>query len=280
MGGPGRLMVRGRDLLEGRRFLLVGVVNVTPDSFSDGGRFLDPRDAVAHGARLAAEGAAILDVGAESSRPGSDPVSEEEELRRLLPVLSGLRKALPDTVLSVDTTKAAVALGALDAGADMVNDISGGSFDAGMLPLCARRGAPVVLMHMRGTPKTMQEEPRYEDPVAEVMAELGARVAAAEAAGLGLGQIVVDPGIGFGKRVKDNLALLSHLESLTALGHPVLVGVSRKSLIGALSGSPVDDRLPGSLALHTAALLKGATLFRVHDVKEHLQALTCASALL
>lgn len=280
MGGPGRLMVRGRDLLEGRRFLLMGVVNVTPDSFSDGGRFLDPRDAVAHGARLAAEGAAILDVGAESSRPGSDPVSEEEELRRLLPVLSGLRKALPDTVLSVDTTKAAVALGALDAGADMVNDISGGSFDAGMLPLCARRGAPVVLMHMRGTPKTMQEEPRYEDPVAEVMAELGARVAAAEAAGLGLGQIVVDPGIGFGKRVKDNLALLSHLESLTALGHPVLVGVSRKSLIGALSGSPVDDRLPGSLALHTAALLKGATLFRVHDVKEHLQALTCASALL
>lgn len=276
----GGLLLRGEDRLAGRPFLLMGVVNVTPDSFSDGGRFLDPEAAVAHGRRLAAEGADLLDIGAESSRPGSDPVPAEEERRRLLPVVRGLREALPDLPLSVDTTKAEVALAALEAGADMVNDISAGTFDAAMLPLCASRGVPLVLMHLRGTPKTMQAAPRYEDAVAEVKRELEARVRAAEAAGLGPGTLVVDPGIGFGKRPEDNLALLRDLPSLTSLGYPLLVGVSRKSLVGVLSGAEVSERLPGTLAFHTAALLGGARIFRVHDVAAHRQALACAAALL
>ncbi len=274
------LMCRGRNLLLGRTFLLMGIVNVTPDSFSDGGRFLDPAAAVAHGVRLADEGAHILDVGAESSRPGSDPVSGEEELRRLLPVVEGLRNVLPEVVLSVDTTKAAVASAALDAGADMVNDISGGTFDPPILALCAQRGAPAVLMHMRGRPKTMQNQVAYTDVVAEVEAELHTRTQAAERAGLGPGQIVVDPGLGFSKGPEHNLALIAHMDALVSLGYPVLVGASRKSTIGVLTGAPVADRLPGTLALHTAALLRGASLFRVHDVKEHVQALTCAAALL
>jgi dihydropteroate synthase len=279
MERPGALVVRGEDLLRCRPFLLMGVVNVTPDSFADGGRYLDAGTAVEHGKRLAEQGAHILDVGAESSRPGSEPVPEEEERRRLLPVVEGLRRALPEIVLSVDTTKASVAAAALDAGADLVNDISAGA-DPAMFPLCAGRSAPIVLMHMRGEPKTMQEAPRYGDTVAEVVAELRTRVAAAEAAGLKAGQIVVDPGFGFAKRVEDNLALVAHLEALSCLGHPVLVGASRKSTIGALTGAPVEERLPGTLALHTASLLKGARILRVHDVKEHAQALACAAALL
>jgi dihydropteroate synthase len=266
--------------MEARRFLVMGVVNVTPDSFSDGGRFLDPASAIAHGVRLAEEGAHILDLGAESSRPGSDPVSEEEERRRLLPVIEGLRAALPDMPLSVDTTKASVAAAALDAGADLVNDISAGVFDPRLIPLCAQRAAPLVLMHSRGEPKTMQDAPHYDDCVAQVVAELRTRMEAAEAAGLGPGQIMVDPGFGFAKRAEDNLALIAHLEALTCLGYPILVGASRKSTIGVLTGAPVDQRLPGTLALHTAALLKGASILRVHDVREHAQALACAGALL
>ncbi|MEW6758735.1 MAG: dihydropteroate synthase, partial [Acidobacteriota bacterium] len=233
----------------------------------------------ARAARMAQEGADLLDLGAESSRPGSDPVPAEEELRRLLPVVRSLRRELPETPLSVDTTKARVAEAALDAGADMVNDISAGAFDPAMIPLCARRGVPLVLMHTRGVPKTMQVSPSYGDPVVEVLAELRERVRAAEAAGLGPGTLLVDPGIGFAKRPEDNLALLSKLEALSSLGHPVLVGASRKSLIGALTGAPVGERLPGTLALHVAAFLKGARVFRVHDVAEHRQALLCASAL-
>ncbi len=278
MDRSGTLLVRGRDLLKDRPYLLMGVVNVTPDSFSDGGRFLDPPSAAAHGVKLAEEGAHLLDVGAESTRPGSAGVSAEEERARLLPVLEGLRKALPDVPLSVDTTKAEVAKAALDAGADLVNDISAGA-DPAMFPLCAERGAPVVLMHMRGTPATMQAEPYYRDAVGEVVAELRARVEAAEAAGLGPGQIVVDPGFGFAKRPQDNLALVAHLEALEGLGHPVLVGASRKSTIGVLTGAPVGDRLAGTLALHAAALLKGARILRVHDVKAHAQAMACAAAL-
>jgi dihydropteroate synthase len=278
MDRPRTLVVKGRDLLEARPFLLMGVVNVTPDSFSDGGRFLNPQEAIAHGLRMAEEGAHILDLGAESSRPGSDPVEDDEEVRRLLPVLDGLRRALPEIVLSVDTTKASVARSALDGGADLVNDISAGA-DPAMLPLCALRGAPIVLMHMRGRPKTMQTEPRYSDAAAEVVSELRPRVEAAEAAGLGPGQIVVDPGFGFAKRPQDNLALVAHLEALASFGHPVLVGASRKSTIGAVTGAPVEDRLPGTLALHTAALLKGARILRVHDVKAHTQAMACAAAL-
>ena len=280
MDRPRTLVARGRNLLEGHRFLVMGVVNVTPDSFSDGGRFLDPASAIAHGLKLAEEGAHILDLGAESSRPGSEPLSEDEERRRLLPVVKGLRAALPQMPLSVDTTKATVAAAALDAGADLINDISAGASDPALIPLCARRHVPLVLMHSRGEPKTMQDAPHYEDCVAEVVAELRSRVESAEAAGLGPGMLLVDPGFGFAKRPEDNLALLAHLEALSCLGYPVLVGASRKATIGVLTGASVDDRLPGTLALHAAALLKGASVLRVHDVREHIQALTCAAAVL
>jgi dihydropteroate synthase len=273
-------IVRGRDLLEGWRCLIMGVVNVTPDSFYDGGRHLDPAQAIAHGARLAREGAHILDVGAESSRPGSEPVSEEEEKRRLLPVIEGLQSAAPEVPLSVDTTKSSVARAALDSGADLVNHISGGVLDPGIIPLCAERKVPLILMHLRGMPKTMQEAPHYEDVLAEVVLELRERVSKAEAAGIGPGFLAVDPGFGFGKEPEHNLALVAHLEALACLGHPIVVGASRKRTIGALTGAQAEDRLPGTLALHAAALLKGASVLRVHDVKEHVQALACAAALL
>ncbi len=279
MEAPRRLVVRNKDLLEESSCLVMGVVNVTPDSFSDGGRYLEPEAAVAHGIKLAADGADILDVGAESSRPGSDPVSRETELERLLPVIKGLIAVLPATPISVDTTKAAVAEAALEAGASIVNDISAGRFDPGLFALCARWKAPLILMHMRGVPKTMQGTPYYADAVTEVFKELEERVAAAEAEGLGLGTLVVDPGIGFGKRPEDNTALIGNLGILKALGYPIMVGASRKSLIGALTGAPVEERLPGTLALNVAALLGGASIFRVHDVKEHVQALACAIAL-
>jgi dihydropteroate synthase len=277
---PRRLVVRGDDLLASRRCLIMGILNLTPDSFSDGGRYLAPDKAVAHGLRMVEEGAHILDLGAESSRPGSEPVSAEEESDRLLPVLAALRASVPGTVISVDTTKSVVARKALEAGADMINDISSGRMDPAMMSLCAERKAPLVLMHMRGVPKTMQEEPFYRDPVGEVTEELRDRVFEAEAAGMGPGDLVVDPGIGFGKRPRDNTALIRHLEALSSLGYPVLVGVSRKSIIGFLTGAPVEERLPGTIALHTAALLKGASILRVHDVKAHVQALACAEALL
>jgi dihydropteroate synthase len=274
------LLIRGRDLLAGHPFLLMGVVNVTPDSFSDGGRYLAPEAAVRHALRLVEEGADLLDIGAESSRPGSEAVPAQEELRRLLPVVRGLRKAAPEVPLSVDTTKAAVAEAAFDAGADLINDISAGTFDPAMLSLCASRRLPMVLMHLRGRPKTMQESPRYEDAPAEVVLELRERVRAAEKAGLGAGTLVVDPGFGFAKRPEDNLALVAELEALRALGYPILLGASRKSTVGVLTGAGPEDRLPGTLALHTAALLHGADILRVHDVKEHRQALTCAAALM
>jgi len=273
-----RWIVRGRNLMEERPFLLMGILNLTPDSFSDGGSHLDPAQALDHALRLAEEGADLLDLGAESSRPGSDPVPAEEEWRRLGPVLTRVRAALPELPLSVDTTKAEVARRALDGGADIVNDISAGRLDPAMLPLAARRGASLVLMHMRGEPKTMQADPRFEDAPREVASDLGLRLAAALSAGVAPERIVLDPGIGFGKRTQDNLALLADLSPLLALGRPVLVGASRKSLIGALAGAPVEERLPGTLALHAAALLGGARVFRVHDVAAHRQALTCAAA--
>lgn len=280
MARPRRFLARGRNLLEDHACLLMGILNLTPDSFSDGGRYADPGAAVARGVEMAEEGADILDLGAESSRPGSEPVSVDEEKRRLLPILQALRLALPRMPLSVDTTKAAVAEAALDAGADVINDISGGRMDPAMVSLCAGFGATMVLMHMRGTPKVMQESPHYEDPVAEITAELRDRVAAAESAGYGPGRLAVDPGIGFAKRPQDNLSVLAHLEALSCLGYPILIGASRKSLIGALTGAAVGDRLPGTLALHAAAFMKGASILRVHDVKAHVQALACLTALL
>jgi dihydropteroate synthase len=206
-------------------------------------------------------------------------VTAEEEWRRLSPALERIRGALPKLPLSVDTTKAEVARRALDAGADAVNDISAGLLDPAMFPLVAERGASLVLMHMRGVPKSMQEEPQYSDAPREVAAGLGERLATALRAGVAEERIALDPGIGFGKRTEDNVALLSDLSPLLVLGRPVLIGASRKSVVGALTGAEVGERLPGTIALHVAALLGGARIFRVHDVAAHRQALTCAAAI-
>jgi dihydropteroate synthase len=248
------------------RVALVGILNATPDSFSDGGVHLDPGRAAETALAMAAAGAGMLDLGAESTRPGAAPVPAAEERRRLLPVLRAVRTAvrLP---ISVDTTKADVAAAALDAGADVVNDVSAGRWDAEMLPLCARERVPVVLMHMRGTPATMQRDPRYTDVVTEVRDFLAARAAAARTAGIPADAIILDPGIGFGKTVAHNCRLLRRLDLLAALGYPVLVGVSRKGFIGELAGGRASgERLHGTAAAVALAVAGGARLVRVHDV--------------
>lgn len=255
----------------------MGVVNVTPDSFSDGGRFLDASAAVAHGLRLVQEGAAILDVGGESTRPGADPVSSEEELRRVGPVIEGLAQS--GARISIDTTKAAVADVALAAGAGMVNDVSALRFDPELAGLVADRGADCCLMHMLGKPRTMQEDPAYDDVVSEVKAFLEERLAFAVGAGIDETRVWLDPGIGFGKTVEHNLALLGRLDEIVALGRPVVVGTSRKSFLGKLTGDRgPDDRLPGTIATNVMALERGATVFRVHDVAPVADALAVAGA--
>ena len=248
------------------RVALVGILNATPDSFSDGGLHLDPARAADAALAMAAEGAGMLDVGAESTRPGAAPVSAAEERRRLLPVLRAVRNAvrLP---ISVDTTKADVAAAALDAGADLVNDVSAGRWDADLLPLCAREQVPVVLMHMQGTPATMQRDPRYTDVATEVRDFLAERSGAARSAGIPADAIILDPGIGFGKTVAHNCRLLRRLDLLAALGYPVLVGVSRKGFIGELAGGRASgERLHGTAAAVALAVAGGARLVRVHDV--------------
>jgi dihydropteroate synthase len=257
---------------------LMGVVNVTPDSFSDGGLYLDPKAAIAHGRGLARAGAEILDVGGESTRPGAEPVAEEEELRRVVPVVQGLQGA--GVVISIDTAKAAVAAAALNAGATIVNDVTALRGDAEMASLCAERGATVVLMHMLGKPRTMQEDPRYDDVVAEVKAFLAGRLEAAVAAGIDEGRVWLDPGIGFGKTAAHNIELLRRLGELRGLGRPLVVGTSRKSFIGKLDGSPADQRLGGTIASSVLAAAEGADVLRVHDVAEVRQALTVAAAIL
>ncbi len=247
------------------RVLIMGVLNVTPDSFSDGGRFLDPAAALAQAETMVAEGADLIDVGAESTRPGSGPVDEPEELRRLMPVIEALapRIAVP---LSVDTTKAGVAQRALDAGASLVNDISALRFDPRMAPVVAKTGAGVVLMHMQGTPQTMQRAPQYGDVVTEVRAFLAARMTAALEAGIRPDQILLDPGFGFGKTVAHNLTLLARLDEVATLGRPVVAGVSRKTFIGQTLAREVGDRLMGTAAAVALAVERGARLVRVHDV--------------
>ena len=257
---------------------LMGVVNVTPDSFSDGGLYLDPEAAIGHGRELAAAGAEILDVGGESTRPGAEAVSEDEELRRVIPVIRGL--VATQAEISVDTSKAAVASAALDAGAGIVNDVTALRGDAGMASLCAERGATVVLMHMRGEPRTMQDDPRYGDVVAEVKAFLAERVEAAVAAGIAEERIWLDPGIGFGKTAAHNMELLRRLGELRELGRPLVIGTSRKSFIGKVDGSAAGDRLGGTIASSVLAAAEGAEVLRVHDVAEMRQALAVATAIL
>jgi dihydropteroate synthase len=250
---------------------------VTPDSFSDGGRYLDAGAAVRHGVELVGDGAAVLDVGGESTRPGALPVGEAEELRRVLPVVEGLAGV---ATVSVDTSKAAVAEAAIEAGASIVNDVTALRGDGDMAALCAERGVGVVLMHMPGTPRTMQDDPRYEDVVDDVKAFLAERVDAAVAAGIDEERIWVDPGIGFGKTLEHNLELLRRLGELRGLGRPLVIGTSRKSFIGKIDGSAVDDRVGGTIASSVLAAAEGADVLRVHDVAEMAQALRVAGAIL
>jgi dihydropteroate synthase len=257
---------------------LMGVVNVTPDSFSDGGLYLDPSAAIAHGRALAAAGATILDVGGESTRPGAAPVAAEEELRRVEPVVAELAGGVE--AISVDTSKATVAEAALDAGASIVNDVTALRGDPEMAALVADRGAGLVLMHMAGDPRTMQVDPTYGDVVAEVRDFLAERLAAAVAAGIDESRIWLDPGIGFGKTDAHNLELLRGIPGLATLGRPILLGTSRKSFIGRTDGSQTDDRLGGTIATSILAALAGATILRVHDVREMSQAMSVVNAIL
>ncbi len=256
----------------------MGVVNVTPDSFSDGGLYLEPEAAVAHGEQLARDGAEILDVGGESTRPGAAPVPAPEEIERTQPVVSDLA-GLGHTV-SIDTSKLAVAEAALEAGASIVNDVTALRGDPEIGGLCAERGAGLVLMHMRGSPRTMQDDPHYDDVVEDVKAFLGERLETALAAGVAEERIWLDPGIGFGKTLEHNLELLRRLGELRELGRPLLIGTSRKSFIGRIDGSEADARIGGTIASSVLAVAEGAEILRVHDVAEVSQALVMARAIL
>jgi dihydropteroate synthase len=255
----------------------MGVLNVTPDSFSDGGRFLASDAAVAHARRLVEEGADLIDVGGESTRPGADPVSEELELERVMPVIDALGASVP---LSIDTSKAAVARAALAAGASFVNDVTALRGDPGMAAAVAGSGADVCLVHMQGEPRTMQDDPRYGDVVADVRVFLEERLAAAIAAGIPAERVWLDPGIGFGKTSEHNLELIRRLDEIVAIGPPVVIGASRKRFLGRLTGRPETERAAATVAVNVLALERGAAMFRVHDVAATRDALTVAGATL
>ncbi len=268
----------GARLFDGPGPFLMGVVNATPDSFSDGGRFLDPADAVARALELAEEGADLVDVGGESTRPGAPPVAEEEEIRRVVPVVERLRARGFAVPISIDTSKAGVARAALAAGADLVNDVTALA-DPALARVVAEAGAPVVLMHMRGTPADMQAHAVYADVVGDVARELEGAIRRAEAAGVDRERTIVDPGIGFAKTAEQSVALIARIREMRALGRPLLVGPSRKSFIGKISGAPVGERLPGTLAAVAACVLAGVEFVRVHDVAAARQAALVAAAL-
>jgi dihydropteroate synthase len=259
------LLAKGQTISFNERPLLMGIVNVTPDSFFDGGRFLDPQAAVAHAVRLVEEGADLLDIGAESTRPGAVPVEETEERRRLIPVVTAVAKAV-SVPISVDTSKAVVAQAAIEAGAIIVNDVTALRGDPAMVDLIALSGAGVVLMHMQGTPQTMQQAPRYHDVVEEVQDFLTERVRFSMERGVARHQIMVDPGIGFGKALAHNLDLLAQLRTFTKLGFPLLVGPSRKAFIGQLVEQSAQDRAWGTAGVIALAVEQGADILRVHDV--------------
>jgi dihydropteroate synthase len=262
---------------------LMGIVNVTPDSFSDGGLFLEPGRAIAHARRLAGEGADLLDIGGESTRPGARAVSAAEELERVRPVLEGVRAAeapLAGAAISIDTSKVAVAEVALDIGVEIVNDVTALRSEPELAALCAERGCGLVLMHMQGTPRTMQEDPTYDDVVDDVKAFLWERIEFAISEGVAEERIWIDPGIGFGKTVEHNLELLRRLDELGRLGRPIVIGTSRKSFLGKLTSREVGGRLGGTIASNVLALRGGAEVFRVHDVAELRQALDVAEAIL
>lgn len=261
-----------------RRTAIMAILNVTPDSFYDGGRRLDPGKAIADGIEMAGAGADVIDIGGESTRPGARPVSADEELERVLPVIRGLRREIR-VPISIDTYKSRVARGALAQGADIVNDISALRFDPEMVGLVAAEKVPVVLMHMQGSPRTMQAAPRYDDVVREVEAFLALRIQYAVERGVERDKIIIDPGLGFGKTLEHNLALLRGLPALASLGQPLLVGASRKTFIGKILGAEPGERLEGSLAAAAAAVLAGVNIIRAHDVKETWKAVRVADAI-
>ncbi len=267
-------------------YKIMGVVNVTPDSFFDGGAHDTPGPAAAHAGRLIAEGADIVDIGGESTRPGAPEVAAAEEIARVVPTIAEIRRAHPTVPISVDTMKASVARAAIAAGATYVNDVSALSADPALADVVAETGVDVCLMHMQGDPRTMQDDPRYDNVVDDVRAHLEARVAAALACGIAESKIQLDPGIGFGKTLEHNLELLVRLDEIVALGFPVVIGVSRKSFISRIaqeagvSGVEASERLPGTIAANTLALAGGASVFRVHDVAEAAQGLAVAAAAL
>lgn len=279
MGETYRFRTRGKIFELGQRTWLVGVVNVTPDSFFDGGLYFEPARAIDRALALAAEGADIIDIGGESSRPGSNPIPAKEEKKRILPVVEVLKQK-NSVLISVDTTKAEVAEAALAAGADIINDISAGRFDPRMLPIAARSGAAVILMHMKGTPRTMQIAPHYDDVLGEVKAFLSERLEAAESCGLPRESILLDPGIGFGKQIDHNLILLNNLGALAELGRPLVVGISRKSFLGKILKVEAQDRLEGTIAAAVVSILRGASLLRVHDIQAVKQAVAVAEAIM
>jgi dihydropteroate synthase len=262
-----------------KHFRVMGVVNVTPDSFSDGGLYLDSEAAIVHGLELASQGAAIVDVGGESTRPGAEPVTAEDELSRVLPVVRGLANAKVTAQISIDTSRLAVAQAALDSGATFVNDVTAFRAEPEIAGLVADRGADCCLMHMLGEPRTMQESPRYDDVVDDVRAFLEQRIAFAVREGVREERILVDPGIGFGKTLEHNLELLRRLGELLPLGRPIVIGTSRKSFLGRLTGDRApEERLPGTIATNVLALERGASVFRVHDVAAVVDALRVAAA--
>ncbi len=255
---------RGMSFVIGPRPWLMGILNVTPDSFYDGGRFFDKEKAINRGLELAAQEIDILDIGGESSRPGSEPISAEEELRRVLPVIKSLRPRVK-CLLSIDTTKAVVAKAALEEGVEIVNDISALRADPDMSQVVAENKAGLILMHMKGTPQTMQLNPYYQDVISEIKSFFQERMATAQERGIKAEQIILDPGIGFGKRLEDNIRLINELDSFLSFGRPLLVGVSRKSFIGQILNLPPEERLEGTIASAIISFLRGASILRVHD---------------
>ncbi len=276
---PKPIKIKNKTLDFGHRTYIMGVLNVTPDSFSDGGKFINVDAAVAHAKKMLADGADMIDVGGESTRPGSEPVSAEEEKKRVLPVIKGLAGET-EAVISIDTTKAEVAQAALFAGASMVNDISGLRFDPEMSKLIAEQGVPVCIMHIQGTPKDMQQDPTYNDLMGEIINYLEEGLEIAKKAGILHGQIIVDPGIGFGKTVEHNLEILKRLKELKVLGCPILVGTSRKSLIGKVLDLPVEERIEGTAATVAISIANGADIVRVHDVRQMARVVKMTGAII
>ena len=250
-----------------RKTLVMGIVNVTPDSFSDGGKFFSPQDAISHASKLIDQGADIIDIGGESTRPGAEQISESEELNRVIPVIEKIRDKNPKKLISIDTTKASVAKHAVEAGADIINDVSGLSFDNNMIDTVARFNTPVIIMHMKGNPQNMQLNPEYKDIVNEILDFFKKKIKIAIQSGINRKMIILDPGIGFGKTVQHNFELLSRLNEFNVLELPIMIGPSRKSFIGITLYLPPEDRVDGTAAAVSAGVMNGASIVRVHDVK-------------